>query len=60
MIDERHESDDRIARYPAREPSIPETHDSIELTDHAVVVYDRTDADRWLWSDAAVQLEKCR
>lgn len=60
MIDERHESADRIAEYPAREPSIPETHDSIELTDRAVVVYDRTDADRWLWSDAAVQLAECR
>ncbi|WP_435181551.1 DUF7331 family protein [Halorussus sp. AFM4] len=56
MIDERHDTDDRIAEYPAREPVIPETHDSFELTDSAVVVYDRTDADRWLWSDAAVRL----
>lgn len=42
MGDERHESADRVAEYPAREPSIPETHNSIELTDRPVVGYDRT------------------
>ena len=56
MTDQRHEPTDSVAEYPAREPSIPETHDSIELTDDSVVVYDRADSAQWIWSDATVRL----
>lgn len=55
MTDQQHESDERIAEYHASEPSIPETHASLELTDDAVIIYDREDSRQWLWADEAVQ-----
>lgn len=55
MTNQRHESSSSIPEYPVREPSIPDAHDSIELTDDSVVVYHRLDSAQWIWSDAAVE-----
>lgn len=60
MANQRHTSNDHIEEYYAPEPTIPATHDSIELTEEAVVVYDREDSRRWIWADEAVDRTECR
>jgi hypothetical protein len=60
MTEQRHGSTAGVPDFPAREPSIPEPHDSIELTDDAIVIYDETDSQRWVWTDEAVRLAALR
>lgn len=60
MTDQRHAVDNRGEEFPAREPSIPETHDSFELTDESFVVYDREDSRQWIWADEGVHLAEHR
>lgn len=43
-----------VAEFDAPEPSIPASHDSIELTEDAAVIYNREDSQQWIWTDEAV------
>lgn len=54
MTDQRHATNDHVPDYSVPEPSVPEAHDSIELTEDAVIVYSKENSQQWLWTDAAV------
>jgi hypothetical protein len=55
MTEHRHAKDGHVAAYRVTEPSLPETHDSIELTEDAVVTYEWDDSEQWIWTDEVVQ-----
>lgn len=60
MANHRQTTDDHVAEYHAREPSIPESHDSIELTTDTVILYDREDSRQWIWADEVVHRSDIR
>ena len=55
MANYRHATDSHVEEYHAPEPSVPPSHDSVELTADSVILYDREDSRQWIWSDAVVQ-----
>jgi hypothetical protein len=60
MANQRHTTDSHVEEFYAPDPSIPAGHDSIELTEDAVVIYDREDSQQWIWTDTAVQRTEYR
>lgn len=55
MTDQRHATDDHTPDYYVPEPSIPEDHDSFELTDDTVIIYGKRSSRQWIWTDGAVE-----
>lgn len=59
MTDLRYITIDRVAEQVAPEPSIPESHESVELGD-GTVVYNRGDPQQWIWANEAVDCTDAR
>lgn len=60
MTDQQHTTNERGAEHPSPEPSIPESHDSIELSEDTIIVYDRKDTQRWICADTVVRCAEFR